>query len=116
MCKNELPDYLQKVFDNNGIKVGFPTKDYISLSWTSAAGEDCLVEVERDSIAESVARYAKLFSPARHVEAWNSCRRSDNEDIPEPAVLMEDAVDISRFMNHVADELIKAEAGHSPAN
>lgn len=83
--------------------------DYIEFSQYSPAGEDFSFAVNTlkpKEIIEEVVKYANDFDIDEHIEMWIDARRNGVSSVPSIRELVDDAEEISKMLDVLAERLL----------
>lgn len=85
--------------------------DYFEIGKESPAGEDFSFTIGKNNIVQAVTDYAWGFDPDEHAEMWIQCMHTVS-GVPKSIIaLIDDANEIQRMLNELADALIEIENG-----
>lgn len=102
----ELEQKYIDILEENDWNVSSYTDDgRVELEKYSPAGEDFLMCVEVENFPESVREYANDFDVDEHAEMWIETRRSVSGVPNSIRELIEDAEEIQKMLNELADAL-----------
>ena len=78
--------------------------DSIYISQYSPAGEDFGFYIDSDGdLGKQIMQYAYDFDIDEHIEMWLDAKRSGTSGVPSVRELVEDAKDISKMLDELAD-------------
>lgn len=83
--------------------------DYIEFRQYSPAGEDFSFTVDTvipEEIIEQIMEYADNFDIDEHIEIWIDARRNGVSGVPSTRELVEDAEEISKMLDTLAERLL----------
>ena len=82
----------------------------VDVAKQSPAGEDFSFGVSSENFVEEVKMYAAYFDVDEHVEMWIEARRNGVRGVPSSIrELVEDAEDIDKMLEELADALAEVE-------
>lgn len=80
----------------------------IEFERRSPADEDFIFTIDGNDPVKEIQDYARDFDPEEHAEFWVR-NRENSTSIPSIRVLMEDADDIKKMLNELAEAVSKME-------
>ena len=84
-------------------------EETIELGRRSPAGEDFFFSVDVENFVEDVKKYAFNFDTEEHIEMWIDARKNGVRGVPSIRELVQDADEIQKMLQELAEALQKAE-------
>lgn len=105
--------YIDILEENDWSICSYTDDGRVEIEKYSPAGEDFLMYVEIENFPKSVREYANDFDPDEHAEMWINARGRVNGVPNSIRELIDDAEEIQKMLNELADALEEKNIGNN---